>query len=151
MVRSSIFFAIFSYVAGGRTDLTFLEQIRVSKSGFLNAFLEPSITTRYLDTALTCLSFSVSVSPECVSAFNELKLGKGTIKYIIFKLSDDYKQIVVEETSSDSDWEKFQSKLMNAKAGYKGKEGKGPRYAVYDFHYELEGGEGHRYVGSGLG
>ena len=35
---------------------------------------------------------------------------------------------------------------MNAKAGHKGKEGKGPRYAVYDFQYELDGGEGTRYV-----
>ena len=86
----------------------------------------------------------VSVAPECVAAFNELKLGKGTIKYIIYKLSDDYKEIVVEEKSADGDWEKFQSKLMNAKASYKGREGKGPRYAVYDFAYELEGGEGKR-------
>ena len=38
---------------------------------------------------------------------------------------------------------------MNAKASYRGKEGKGPRYAVYDFEYELEGGEGKRYVGAG--
>ena len=35
---------------------------------------------------------------------------------------------------------------MNAKAGHKGREGKGPRYAVYDFQYELEGGEGTRYA-----
>ena len=88
----------------------------------------------------------VSVSPECVSAFNELKLGK-TTKYIIYKLSDDYKEIVVEDTSSNADWEAFQNKLMSAKSGYKGKEGKGPRYAVYDFQYELEGGEGIRYTG----
>ena len=51
---------------------------------------------------------------------------------------------MVEEKSADGDWEKFQSKLMNAKASYKGREGKGPRYAVYDFDYELEGGEGKR-------
>jgi len=85
----------------------------------------------------------VSVAPECVTTFNELKLGKGTIRYIIYKLSDDYKQIVVEEQSADSDWESFQSKLLNAKSSYKGKEGKGPRYAVYDFQYEQEG-EGKR-------
>ncbi|KAL9002831.1 MAG: hypothetical protein Q9188_004256 [Gyalolechia gomerana] len=85
----------------------------------------------------------VTVSPECISKFNELKLGK-SIKYIIYKLSDDYKEIVVEETSTDAEWENFQNKIMNAKASYKGKEGKGPRYAVYDFQYELEGGEGTR-------
>ena len=88
---------------------------------------------------------SVSVTPACVSKFNELKLGK-SIKWIIYKLSDDYKEIVVEEESSDSDWEKFQNKLLNAKSPYRGKEGKGPRYAVYDFQYELEGGEGTRYA-----
>ncbi|MCJ1426796.1 cofilin [Sticta canariensis] len=85
----------------------------------------------------------VSVNPECISTYNELKLGK-SIKYIIYRLSDDYKEIVVEHSSSDNDWETFQTKLLNAKASHKGKEGKGPRYAVYDFQYELEGGEGTR-------
>ena len=88
----------------------------------------------------------ISVAPECVTAFNELKLGKGKIKYIIYKLSDDYTEIVVEEKSGDGDWETFQSKLMNAKASYKGKEGKGPRYAVYDLEYELDANEGKRYT-----
>lgn len=85
----------------------------------------------------------MSVAPECVAKFNELKLGK-SIKYIIYKLSDDYKQIVVEEESQDPDWEQFQNKLLNATSSFKGKTGKGPRYAVYDFQYELEGGEGTR-------
>ena len=93
----------------------------------------------------TTTATRVSVSPECVSKFNELKLGK-SIKYIIYKLSDNYKEIVVEDSSSDPDWETFQDKLMKARAGHKGREGKGPRYAVYDFQYELEGGEGTRYV-----
>ena len=85
------------------------------------------------------------MTPECISKFNELKLGK-EIKYIIYKLSDDYKEIVVEDSSSDKDWETFQNKLLNAKASYKGKEGKGPRYAVYDFQWELASGEGTRSV-----
>lgn len=84
------------------------------------------------------------MTPDCVTKFNELKLGK-TIKYIIYKLSDDYKEVVVEETSTDPEWENFQKKIMDAKSSYKGKEGAGPRYAVYDFQYELEGGEGTRY------
>ena len=88
----------------------------------------------------------VSVAPECVSQYNELKLGK-SIKYIIYKLSDDYKEIVVEDASSDPNWESFRSKLLNAKApDKKGKEGKGPRFAVYDFEWELESGEGTRSV-----
>ena len=101
----------------------------------------PSSTRSANTTAFT----RVTVAPECVTKFNELKLGK-SIKYIIYKLSDDYKEIVVEDSSSDPDWEAFQNKLMNAKAGHRGKEGKGPRYAVYDFQYELDGGEGTRYA-----
>jgi hypothetical protein len=53
------------------------------------------------------------VSQECISAYNDLKLSK-KYKYIIFKLSDDNKQIVVEEASSDKDWENFREKLMSA-------------------------------------
>jgi len=86
----------------------------------------------------------VQVDAECVSKFNELKLGK-TLKYIIYKLSDDFGTIVVEETGSDKDWDSFREKLVNAKTKNKqGKVGKGPRYAVYDFEYELSSGEGTR-------
>jgi len=86
----------------------------------------------------------VQVAPECITKFNELKLGK-TTKYIIFKLSDDNKEIVVEEASENKDWDEFREKLVNAKSKNKmGKETKGPRYAVYDFEYELASGEGSR-------
>ena len=53
----------------------------------------------------------------------------------------------MEDKSTDGDWEVFQNKLLEAKSSHRGKEGKGPRYAVYDFQYELEGGEGQRSVG----
>lgn len=86
----------------------------------------------------------VSIAPECVSKFNELKLNK-KIKYILYKLSDDYKEIVVEEASEDGDWDNFREKLINAQSKSKtGKVGKGPRYAVYDFNYDLASGEGSR-------
>jgi len=76
--------------------------------------------------------------------FNELKLGK-SIKYIIFKLSDDNKEIVVEDASENKDWDEFREKLVCAKSKNKmGKETKGPRYAVYDFEYDLASGEGSR-------
>jgi cofilin len=88
--------------------------------------------------------YSVSVSPECISAFNDLKLGKDT-KYIIYKISDDWKEIVVEETSKSGDWAEFREKLLNAKSKDKrGKEGIGGRYAVFDVEYDLESGEGTR-------
>lgn len=54
------------------------------------------------------------MNEECVTAWNELKLNK-KYKYIIFKLSDDLKEIVVEETSDSKDWEAFREKLLNAK------------------------------------
>ncbi|KAI8946626.1 hypothetical protein F4801DRAFT_53465 [Xylaria longipes] len=47
-----------------------------------------------------------NVSQECISAFNDLKLAK-KYKYIIFKLSDDNREIVIEEASGDKDWENF--------------------------------------------
>jgi hypothetical protein len=87
---------------------------------------------------------SVSVAPECIQAFNELKLGKD-IKWIIYKISDDWKEIVVEETSKEANFDVFREKLLNAKSkDRRGKEGIGGRYAVFDVEYELESGEGSR-------
>jgi len=82
----------------------------------------------------------VSVAPECVQAFNDLKLGNKH-KWIIFKISDDWKEIVVEETSKDADYSAFREKLLNAKSKNKrGEEGIGGRYAVYDVDYDAEDG-----------
>ncbi|OCK80806.1 cofilin [Lepidopterella palustris CBS 459.81] len=86
----------------------------------------------------------VSVAPECISAFNELKLGKD-IKWIIYRISDDWKEIVVEETSKEANYDVFRDKLLNAKSkDRRGNESIGGRYAVFDVQYELEGGEGKR-------
>jgi cofilin len=57
----------------------------------------------------------VSIAQECITKFNELKLNK-KIKYIIYKLSDDYKEIVVEEASEDGDWDAFREKLVTAQS-----------------------------------
>ncbi|KAK1761170.1 cofilin [Echria macrotheca] len=86
-----------------------------------------------------------TVSPECITAYNDLKLNK-KYKYVIFKLSDDNKEIVVDSTSEDGpSYEDFREKLVNAKTKSKtGAVGKGPRYAVYDFEYQLASGEGIR-------
>jgi len=84
------------------------------------------------------------VSAECITKFNELKLNK-KIKFIIYKLDDNYKEIVVDEASENGDWEVFREKLITAQSKSKtGKVGKGPRYAVYDFNYDLASGEGSR-------
>ncbi|EGS23898.1 uncharacterized protein CTHT_0006070 [Thermochaetoides thermophila DSM 1495] len=86
-----------------------------------------------------------TVNAECITAYNELKLNK-KYKYVIFKLTDDNKEIVVESTSEDGpEYEDFRKKLINATTKSKtGAIGKGPRYAVYDVQYELASGEGTR-------
>lgn len=61
---------------------------------------------------LPCI-IRATVSQECITAYNDLKLNK-KLKYIIYKLSDNYQQIVVEESSDDKDWENFREKLINA-------------------------------------
>jgi len=76
----------------------------------------------------------VGLSKDCVPTFDELKLGKGKIKYIIYKLSDDKSTIEVAETGDSADYETFISKLPENDC----------RYAVYDFEYELQSGEGKR-------
>jgi len=58
-------------------------------------------------------TYSASVSQDCITDFNDLKLSKKH-KYIIFKLTDDNKEIVVEEASPEKDWEVFREKLINA-------------------------------------
>ncbi|KAI1461066.1 hypothetical protein F4805DRAFT_312636 [Annulohypoxylon moriforme] len=86
-----------------------------------------------------------TVSQDCITAYNDLKLAK-KYKYIVFKLSDDNREIVVEEASDNKDWEAFREKLVNATTKSKsGAVGKGPRYAVYDFEYSLASGEGSRW------
>jgi cofilin len=83
----------------------------------------------------------VSINPECITAFNELRLGRGKTKFIIFKIADNRREIVVDEASQESDYEVFRTKLEEAKDA---KGNPAPRYAVYDVEFELEGGEGKR-------
>ncbi|CAK7897940.1 cofilin [[Candida] anglica] len=75
----------------------------------------------------------VAVADESVSAFNDLKLGK-KFKFVIFALNDKKTSIVVEETSTDADYDAFLEKLPENEC----------KYAVYDFEYEIGGGEGKR-------
>ncbi|KAI9786199.1 MAG: cofilin [Geoglossum umbratile] len=76
--------------------------------------------------------------------FKELEL-KRELKYIIYKISDDFRTIAVEEAGTDKDWNTFREKLVNAKTkGRGGEERMAPRYAVYDFEYEAKDGSGLR-------
>jgi hypothetical protein len=76
-------------------------------------------------------STGVTVSQECLSAFQELKTGK-KIKYIIYGMSPDNSQIVVLETSTEKSYDAFIEKLPETEC----------RWAVYDF--EFDSGEGIR-------
>lgn len=69
-------------------------------------------------------------------------------KFIIFKIADNKKEVVIDEVSQDEDYEVFRTKLDQARDA---KGNPAPRYAVYDVEYDLGGGEGKRYDdGDGL-
>jgi cofilin len=85
----------------------------------------------------------VTISDECIAAYNQLRSGRGIPKpkFIIYKVSDDTTTIVLEESSPETDYEVFLQKLSSAVD----KDGNpAPRYAVYDVEYDL-GSEGKRY------
>ncbi|KAK3345343.1 hypothetical protein B0H65DRAFT_442734 [Neurospora tetraspora] len=91
------------------------------------------------------LKFRVNVDPECRRTFDRLMARQ--LRYIIYKLSDDFKEIVIESTSEGAteNYDEFREKLVNAQTkSATGAVGKGPRYAVYDFEYKLASGEGSR-------
>lgn len=77
--------------------------------------------------------YSVAVADESLQAFNDLKLGK-KYKFVIFALNASKTEIIVEETSTETDYETFLEKLPENDC----------KYAVYDFEYEIGGGEGKR-------
>ncbi|KAI5466921.1 putative cofilin [Mariannaea sp. PMI_226] len=81
------------------------------------------------------------VSEDAVSAYhlvNKKKGSEGKLKFIILKLSDDFTQIVVEHKSTSEDYEEFRELLVNATATNKfGSVVKSPRYAIYDFEYDV--------------
>ncbi|KAM0355757.1 hypothetical protein ACHAPU_000143 [Fusarium lateritium] len=81
-------------------------------------------------------TYRVTIDGECISAANSLRFSRGPnkTKYIIFKITDDEQSVVVEETSSDTNYETFRERLLSAvdKSGRPA-----PRYAVYDVDYDL--------------
>jgi len=87
------------------------------------------------------LASGVTINDECITAFNDFRMSRGKTKFIIFKIADNRKEIVIDETSQNPDYEAFRSKLEAVKDA---KGNAAPRYAVYDVEYELGGGEGKR-------
>lgn len=85
---------------------------------------------------------SVQIQDECITAVREMLSRRDANKpcYIIYKISDNGHSVVVDETSSDKNYEVFLNKLASA-TDDKGKPA--PRYAAYDVEYDL-GEEGKR-------
>lgn len=83
------------------------------------------------------LASGVAVGDEVISTFNEFRMSGNKAnknKFIIFKIADNKKDVVVDEVSQETDYEVFRNKLVNAK------DDKGnpvPRYAVYDVDFEI--------------
>ncbi|EIM86005.1 uncharacterized protein STEHIDRAFT_122014 [Stereum hirsutum FP-91666 SS1] len=74
------------------------------------------------------MASGVAVNPACLEAFQELKLGKKT-KYLIFAISKDLTEIVVEKKSTSTSYDEFVADLPEAEC----------RWAIYDFEFEKEG------------
>lgn len=81
----------------------------------------------------TNIPYSVTVADESLTAFNDLKLGKKH-KYVIYSLNDKKTDIIVEKTSTEADYDTFLEEFPENEC----------KYAIYDFEYELGGGEGKR-------
>ncbi|KAJ1984035.1 cofilin [Dimargaris cristalligena] len=79
------------------------------------------------------MSSGVGVNNACLDAFQQLK-AKRSLRYVIFKLSDDKKEIIVDTSSpAATAYDEFVAALPAQDC----------RYAVYDFEYEKPG-EGKR-------
>ncbi|CAO3680054.1 unnamed protein product [Umbelopsis ramanniana] len=74
------------------------------------------------------MSSGVAVNEKCLEVFQELKL-RHKYKFIIFKLSDDNREIIVENAAETGEYDTFVSQLPEDE----------PRYAIYDFEYEKPG------------
>ena len=72
----------------------------------------------------------LSVNQEVIDAFTTLKMNKSH-RYVTFKLSDDYKQIIVDNRGEISaTYADFLKTLPPNQ----------PRFAVFDYHHEYEDG-----------
>ncbi|KAF8073886.1 actin depolymerizing factor [Lyophyllum atratum] len=75
------------------------------------------------------MASGVGVNELCLKEYQALKLKK-TYKYIIFTLSKDFTEVVVEKTSASQDYDDFVADLPETEC----------RWAVYDFDFEKEDG-----------
>jgi len=74
---------------------------------------------------------------EAVAAHNELKMGKGGMRYIIYKMDEGFKRIVVEKRApASASWDDLTADLVQVRDDC--------RYAEFSMTYTLPGGEGRR-------
>ncbi len=81
------------------------------------------------DNEIIDQSTGVPVNQACQQVYQSLKLHKKD-KYIIFALNKDNTEIIVEKKSESTDYEDFLKDLPEDH----------PRWAVYDFNFEVEDG-----------
>ncbi|KAF9207005.1 cofilin [Haplosporangium sp. Z 27] len=72
----------------------------------------------------------VQADQTCVDTFQELKLKK-SLKYIIYKVSDDQKSIHVDKQAASGTYDEFLENLAEDEC----------RWAVYDFDYSTPDGD----------
>lgn len=81
------------------------------------------------------MASGVSVDDECKTAFQEVKLGH-KYRYVIFKLTDDLKQIVVDfKAEPSASYDDFVEKMKEAEKAQE------CRYAIFDVAYETTAGQ----------
>ena len=79
------------------------------------------------------MSSGVALDPKCVEEFNDFKL-KGKYRYILYKMADDLKSVVVEKTAPpEKTYDDFLAELPADDC----------RYATVMYHYD-QGGDGIR-------
>ncbi|KAI8927960.1 hypothetical protein BC831DRAFT_450405 [Entophlyctis helioformis] len=78
------------------------------------------------------MSSGVTVNDAAVEAYQDLKLKK-KFRFIVYKMSDDNREIVIDKTFEKATYDDFVASLPPNEC----------RYAVFDFQYETSG-EGQR-------
>eukprot|EP01098_Paradermamoeba_levis_P007294 TRINITY_DN3007_c0_g1_i1.p1 TRINITY_DN3007_c0_g1~~TRINITY_DN3007_c0_g1_i1.p1 ORF type:complete len:142 (-),score=46.76 TRINITY_DN3007_c0_g1_i1:213-638(-) len=73
----------------------------------------------------------IEVDAELVKQYNDFKMDKTSTRYMVFKITDDFKKIVVESKGPiNSTWNEFVEKEMGADN----------RYAVFKFEFTTSNG-----------
>jgi cofilin len=81
------------------------------------------------------MASGVSVQQDCVTAFNDIKLGH-KFRYIVYSLTDDLKQIrVLKLAPPGSTYEEFVEDMKEAE------DKRECRYAIFDAVYKLKDGQ----------